>query len=293
MKLKTFLENYKKEIENATDEIIYEKNKMPTKLKEALNYVLRNGGKRLRPLLSLLTCYVLGGRVSKTIKISLCVELVHTSSLILDDLPSMDNSLTRRGKKSCWAMFGEDISILLAFALLNEAYYLLLKEATKFPQEKYPVEKYLEAFFEAIGFEGLILGQFFDLHPEKEKTFELLEKIHSLKTGSLFILSAKIGAMTAQAKQKELEALVIFAKNLGLAFQIQDDLFDLIGIEEEMGKPKGKDEKKITFTNILGIEDSKKAIDALIETSIEALKPLKEKGELLKEFASYVRERKN
>lgn len=293
MKLKTFLENYKKEIENAIDEIINEKSKIPPQLEEALNYVLKNGGKRLRPLLSLLTCYVLGGRVSKTIKISLCVELVHTSSLILDDLPSMDNSLTRRGKKSCWAMFGEDISILLAFALLNEAYYLLLKEATKFPQEKYPVEKYLEAFFGAIGFEGLILGQFFDLHPEKEKTFEVLEKIHSLKTGSLFILSAKIGAMTAQAKQKELEALVIFAKNLGLAFQIQDDLFDLIGIEEEMGKPKGKDEKKITFTNILGIEDSKKAVDALIDTSIEALKPLKEKSELLKEFASYVRERKN
>ncbi len=293
MKLKIFLENYKEEIEKAIEEIISEEKNIPPLLKEGLKYCLINRGKRIRPLLSLLTCYVLGGKVSKAIKLSLSIELVHTSSLILDDLPSMDNSLLRRGKKSLWAKYGEDLAILLAFALLNKAYYLLLKEALKFPQEKYPVEKYLEAFFEAIGFKGLISGQFLDLHPEKEKSFELLENIHSLKTGSLFILSVKIGAMAAQAKRKEIEALEIYAKNLGLAFQIQDDLLDLIGNEEDMGKPKGKDTKKITFTNILGIEDSKKAIDALIETSINSLKPLKEKGNLLQSFASYVRERKN
>lgn len=293
VKLKVFLENYKKEIEKNIEELLTEENNAPFLLKEGLKYSLKNGGKRLRPLLSLLTCHTLGGKAHKAIKLSLSIEIVHTSSLILDDLPSMDNSSLRRGKPSCWAKYGEDVAILLAFALLNEAYYLLLREALKFPQEKYPLEEYLNSFFKAIGFEGIISGQFFDLHPEKEKTFECLEKIHSLKTGSLFILSVKLGAMAAQAKQKEMEALEIYAKNLGLAFQIQDDLLDLLGKENEIGKPVHKDEKKMTFTSILGIEDSKKAVNALIETSIDSLKPLKEKGELLKEFALYVRERKN
>jgi len=287
------LENYRREIEKSLEEIVLEEGNIPPLLKEGLKYSLMNGGKRIRPLLSLLTCYVLGGKVSKAVKLSLSIELVHTSSIILDDLPSMDNSFLRRGKPSLWKKFGEDLAVLIAFSLLNSAYFLLLKEALKFPQEKYPVERYLEAFFKAIGFEGLISGQFFDLHPEKEKTFETLEKIHSLKTGALFILSVKLGAMAAQGKPKELEALEIYAKNLGLAFQIQDDLLDLLGDEKEMGKPKGKDTRKITFTNILGVEDSKKAVDALINTSIDALKPLKEKGGLLKEFAQYVRERKN
>jgi len=293
VKLKIFLENYRREIEKSLEEIVLEEGNIPPLLKEGLKYSLMNGGKRIRPLLSLLTCYVLGGKVSKAVKLSLSIELVHTSSIILDDLPSMDNSFLRRGKPSLWKKFGEDLAVLIAFSLLNSAYFLLLKEALKFPQEKYPVERYLEAFFKAIGFEGLISGQFFDLHPEKEKTFETLEKIHSLKTGALFILSVKLGAMAAQGKPKELEALEIYAKNLGLAFQIQDDLLDLLGDEKEMGKPKGKDTRKITFTNILGVEDSKKAVDALINTSIDALKPLKEKGGLLKEFAQYVRERKN
>jgi geranylgeranyl diphosphate synthase type II len=293
VKLKIFLENYRREIEKSLEEIVLEEGNIPPLLKEGLKYSLMNGGKRIRPLLSLLTCYVLGGKVSKAVKLSLSIELVHTSSIILDDLPSMDNSFIRRGKPSLWKKFGEDLAVLIAFSLLNSAYFLLLKEALKFPQEKYPVERYLEAFFKAIGFEGLISGQFFDLHPEKEKTFETLEKIHSLKTGALFILSVKLGAMAAQGKPKELEALEIYAKNLGLAFQIQDDLLDLLGDEKEMGKPKGKDTRKITFTNILGVEDSKKAVDALINTSIDALKPLKEKGGLLKEFAQYVRERKN
>lgn len=293
VKLKIFLENYKKEIEKAIEELLLEEKNAPPPLKEGLAYSLKNGGKRLRPLLTLLTCYVLGGKVSKAIKLSLSVELVHTSSLILDDLPSMDNSKVRRGKPSCWVKFGEDSAILIAFALLNEAYFLLLRETLKFPQEKYPLEEFLNCFFKAIGFEGIISGQFYDLHPEGEKSFDLLEKIHSMKTGALFILSVKLGAMAAQAKKKELEALETYAKNLGLAFQIQDDLLDLLGKEEEIGKPKGKDEKKITFTNLLGVEDSKKAIDALIQTSLDALKPLKEKGELLKEFALYVKGRKN
>lgn len=293
VKLKIFLENYKKEIEQSIEEILLEEKNAPPHLKEGLIYSLKNGGKRLRPLLTLLSCYVLGGKPSKAVKLSLSVEFVHTSSLILDDLPSMDNSKMRRGKPSCWVRFGEDSAILIAFALLNEGYYLLLKEAQKFPQERYPVEEYLNCFFKAIGFEGIISGQYWDLYPEKEKSFETLEKIHSLKTGSLFILSVKLGAMAAQAKRKEMEALEIYAKNLGLAFQIQDDLLDIIGKEEEMGKPKGKDLKKITFTNLLGIEDSKKAIEALIDTAINSLNPLKEKAELLKEFAIYVKGRKN
>lgn len=293
VKLKIFLENYKKEIERAIEESLQEQKNAPPLLREGLGYSLKNGGKRLRPLLSLLTCFVLGGKPSKALKLSLSIEFVHTSSLILDDLPSMDNSRMRRGKPSCWVKYGEDSAILIAFALLNEAYFVLLREAQKFPQERYPVEEYLSCFFKAIGFEGIISGQYWDLHSEGEKTFDTLEKIHSLKTGSLFILSVKLGAMAAQAKRKEMEALEIYAKNLGLAFQIQDDLLDLLGNEEEMGKPRGKDLKKLTFTNLLGIEDSKKAIDALIQTSLDALKPLKERGELLKEFAIYVKERKN
>lgn len=292
MKLQAFLEKYKNEIDKELKNLILEKKEAPFTLKEALEYVLLNGGKRIRPLLALLVCHVLGGKASKAIRLSLSIELLHTSSLILDDLPSMDNSSFRRGKPACHIKFGEDNAILLAFALLNEAYYLLLKEALKFPQDKYPVEKYLELFFEKVGFSGLITGQYLDLHSGKNIGFEDLEKIHSLKTGSLFILSVKLGAMAAQAKKREIECLEAYAKNLGLAFQIQDDLLDFFGEEKTMGKPKGKDIKKTTFLNAIGIEESKKAINALIQASIDSLKPLKEKAELLKEFSIYVRERK-
>ncbi len=293
MKLKIFLEKYKEEIEREIINLIKEQKKAPPLLKEAYSYVLSKGGKRIRPLLGILTCYVLKGKVSKFIRLSLSVELVHTASLILDDLPFMDNSPLRRGKPSCHIKYGEDNAVLLSFALLNEAYHLLLKEAIKFPQEKYPLEEFLESFFEAVGFGGLISGQYYDLHPEGEKTFDALEKIHSLKTGALFILSVKLGGMAAQAKKKDLDALEIYAKNLGLAFQIQDDLFDLLGDVKEIGKPIEKDKGKVNFSALLGIEGSKKAINTLIENSIKSLEPLQEEGELLKEFALYVRERKS
>lgn len=264
----------------------------PPRLTEAVRHALFNGGKRVRPLLALLAARTFGGKPSGPLDLACAVEMVHASSLILDDLPCMDDSALRRGKPALHKAFGEDVALLAAYALLSGAFRAAARAAARLPQERYPAERYVEELAGAIGTAGLVGGQYLDLHPPAAADFAALEYIHSHKTGALFIAAARLGAMAAQARPADLEAVTLYAKNLGLAFQIQDDLLDARGTAETLGKPVGQDAAKVTFFSLMGEQGCRKALDELIASSLRNLRPLRDSAPLLEKFARFIAERK-
>jgi len=251
---------------------------------------LFNGGKRVRPLLALLAARAFGGRTEGCVDLACAVEMVHASSLILDDLPCMDDSPLRRGKPALHMAFGEDVALLAAYALLGGAFRAAARGAARLPQERYPAEAYVDELAGAIGTAGLVGGQYLDLHPPTAVDFAALEYIHSHKTGALFIAAARLGAMAAQARPAELETVTGFAKNLGLAFQIQDDLLDARSTPEALGKPVGQDRGKTTFLTLSGETACRSAVDALLGAALAHLRPVGDPS-LLEAFVEYVRTR--
>jgi geranylgeranyl diphosphate synthase type II len=243
--------------------------------------------KRLRPILALLVADVLRGDPASVLPAGCAIEMVHTASLILDDLPSMDDAKTRRGRPTCHVAHGEASAILAAFALMNRAFAILAEGWDGGPDA--PQRSSIAAeLAKAIGQDGMIAGQSVDLRMEgRTIDFETLEFIHSRKTGALFMASAATGAMAARARAGELAAVVAYAKNLGLAFQIVDDLIDATG-GAEAGKDVGKDVKKTTFVSFSGVEGSRALAQELIGVSIAALSPFGPRAEPLRDLARYV-----
>ena len=244
--------------------------------------------KRLRPILALLVAEVLKGNPDSVLPAGCAVEMVHTASLILDDLPSMDDSKTRRGRPTCHVSHGEATAILAAFALINRAFEILAEGWDGGPDatQRAAVARELAR---AVGQDGMIAGQSADLlMTDRELDFPTLEFIHSRKTGALFTASAALGAMSARARPAELAAIVAYAKNLGLAFQIVDDLIDVTGGASEAGKDVGQDLKKTTFVSFAGIEGARALADELIAASQAALQVFGPRAEPLRELARYV-----
>jgi geranylgeranyl pyrophosphate synthase len=214
------------------------------------------------------------------------VELVHTASLILDDLPSMDDARQRRGRPACHLVFGEATATLTAFALINRAYEVLAEDEGLAADTRARLARELSR---AVGLEGMIAGQAADLaFTERAMDFRTLEFIHSRKTGALFTCCAALGAEAAGAAPGEREALVAYAKNLGLAFQIVDDLIDVTGRAAEAGKDVRQDAKKTTFVSFAGVEGARQIAQELVATSVEALAPFGPRAEPLRELARYV-----
>jgi geranylgeranyl diphosphate synthase type II len=248
--------------------------------------------KRIRPVLALMVAEVLRGDPEVVLPGGCALEMVHTASLILDDLPSMDNASTRRGRPACHITHGESTAILAGFALLNRAYEIL---AEGWPDGPGPVERATLAreLARAVGLGGMIAGQARDLAvTDTEIDFKTLEFIHSRKTGALFTASAAFGAVASRAKPNEIAAVSVYAKNLGLAFQIVDDLIDATGAPEEAGKDVGRDLKKTTFVSFSGVSGARELARELVEASQEALAVFGARAEALRELARYVVERK-
>jgi geranylgeranyl diphosphate synthase type II len=244
--------------------------------------------KRLRPILSLLVAEVLKGDPDSVLPAGCAIEMVHTASLILDDLPSMDDATTRRGRPTCHVEHGEAAAILAAFALINRAFEILAEgwEGGPDPEARAGIAQELAR---AIGFDGMIAGQSVDLQmTDRTIDFSTLEFIHSRKTGALFMASAALGAKTARARPPDVAAVVAYAKNLGLAFQIVDDLIDVTGGTAEAGKDVGKDLKKTTFVSFSGVEGARSLAEELIASSQEALQPFGARAQPLRELARYV-----
>jgi geranylgeranyl diphosphate synthase type II len=244
--------------------------------------------KRLRPVLALLVTEILGGEAAAVLPAAAAIEMVHTSSLILDDLPCMDNASERRGQAACHVAHGEATAILAAFALLNRAYEILAEGWPGGPDGagRSQIARDLSA---AVGVSGMIAGQARDLAVTDRKIdFPTLEFIHSRKTGALFIAAAALGASGAGASAAARAAVMAYAKNLGLAFQIVDDLIDVTGGVAEAGKDVGKDVKKTTFVSFSGIEGARALARELIAASEAALVPFAARAEPLRELARYV-----
>jgi geranylgeranyl diphosphate synthase type II len=253
-------------------------------VQRSMAYTLHAPAKRVRPVLTLLSAELCGGTESRALPAAAVTELVHAASLILDDLPSMDDAPLRRGRPSNHREFGEAIAILAAFGLLNLAFGTLAREYE--PPLASPL---VTLFSDAVGTCGLIGGQAADLTAtEQQISFEMLERIHRGKTGALFSAAATAGALTANASRESMSALVAFAKNLGLAFQIIDDLLDVEGDPAQTGKAIRTDARKTTFVSFSGIDGARQLAAELCETADRALTPFGARADRLRALSAFV-----
>jgi geranylgeranyl diphosphate synthase, type II len=259
-----------------------------TVVSKAMAYTLEAPSKRVRPVLALLAAELCGGSAARAVPAAAAMELVHTSSLILDDLPSMDDAALRRGRPANHVAFGEAIAILAAFGLLNHAYGALARGYDP------PLAAALAALVsDAVGTRGLIGGQASDLlATEQDIDFDLLERIHREKTGALFNASAVAGALTAGADASAIAALSAFAKNLGLAFQIVDDVLDVEGNPADTGKEVRKDARKTTFVSFSGVEGAHQLAAELCQAADGALTPFGRSADRLRALSAFVAARR-
>ncbi len=283
-----FLNQKQKSIEARLLELVSSMETEPRRLHESVHYSLFADAKRIRPIFALAVAMIFRVPEDELMDAGCAIEMVHTSSLILDDLPCMDGATMRRGKPANHIVFGEDTAILAAMFLLNRAYGILAGYRRTFFSPTLSAQ--LSAILSrSIGSEGIIGGQVVDLASKGKKIdLETLEFIHSRKTGALFYAAAEMGASFGKARDIERMAVLTFAKNLGLAFQISDDILDATSDPAVIGKDTGKDTDKTTFISFCGLDGSRKLAEELIQTAVEALRPVKSRADLLRGFAEFV-----
>ena len=264
----------------------------PAQLRPTLQKALRSPGKRVRGVLTLAVGEAVGAKPEKLVGAAAAIEMIHTCSLILDDLPSMDDALLRRGQPTLHREFGEDLAILSAVALLNHAYGVIAATHAECSPRRWPMQQVLQRVVDAVGWDGSIAGQAVDLHSEGSRLdFGTLEFLHSRKTGALVVAAAAVGGMLANIHPAPLQRIEVFAKNLGLAFQITDDVLDVTSNPEVLGKDVGKDEQRLTFVKLAGVEGARKLSEELVETSLSVIEPLGASARPLRDLAVLVRDR--
>ena len=264
----------------------------PKPLIEPLRRSLRSSGKRVRGVLTMAVGEAAGCKAEKLVDAAAAMEMIHTCSLILDDLPAMDDAILRRGATTLHREFGEDLAILAAVSLLNSAYGLVARNHAALNPRQWPMQQVIRRVSDAVGWDGTIAGEAVDLHSEGSSLdFDTLEFIHSRKTGALFVAAAAVGGMLANMSAAALGRIEVFAKNLGLAFQITDDILDVVGNPEQLGKDVGKDEQKLTFVKLAGVDGAKKLGVELVETSLASIANLGAAAQPLRDLAVMVRDR--
>lgn len=268
---------------------------VPSSLKESMTYSLMAGGKRLRPLLVIAACEALGGNGEAALDAACAVEMVHTYSLIHDDLPAMDNDDYRRGKLTNHKVYGEATAILAGDALLTHAFYTIARISAKHGIDAAPILAIVQDLAEMSGPRGMVGGQAADMEGEQGVTdLEHLQYIHQHKTGDLIIFSLLAGGRIAGGSERELEALRTFGSRLGLAFQIQDDILDLVGDEAKLGKKTQSDikQEKVTYPYFIGLEASQQQVESLTrEAKAAVLNAGFQDPERLLEIADYLMDR--
>lgn len=260
---------------------------------DSMNYSLKAGGKRLRPILTLEACKLVGGNEKDAYPFAVAIEMIHTYSLIHDDLPALDNDDLRRGRKTNHKVYGEAMAILAGDGLLNYAYEIMLRESLS----KGEPEKYLKAINEiakASGIYGMIGGQVVDIESEgKSIDMEKLDFIHMNKTAAIIIGCMRAGAIIGGASEEELENVTKYAKNIGLSFQIVDDILDIVGDEAKLGKKVGSDidNEKSTYPSLIGFEKSKETANKLIAEAKMSIDYINKDSEFLNNLADYIVDR--
>ncbi|MDO4744526.1 MAG: polyprenyl synthetase family protein [Clostridia bacterium] len=264
---------------------------------DAMRYSILAGGKRIRPVLALAVCDMLGGNLDDALRFAVSIECIHTYSLIHDDLPCMDNDDLRRGMPTCHKKFGEANALLAGDGLLTFAFDYMADFAQYKTLSAETVLKAMLQIAKSAGCDGMIGGQVVDLENEgkPDVTEETLTYMHNRKTGALIRVSVLAGAIVAGANDKQIEALIQFADGIGLAFQIQDDILDFVGDIESLGKPVGSDmeNEKTTYVTLLGIDKATEKAQRLTVDAISALEIFGDKAEFLKNLAMWLMGRKN
>jgi len=258
---------------------------------QAMHYSLFAGGKRLRPILCLAAAEAVGGGQEEALPLACALEMIHTYSLIHDDLPAMDDDDLRRGQPTCHKQFDEATAILAGDGLLTEAFYTLAAAAPRFQGREAMLLEVQELLSEAAGYRGMVGGQMLDLMAEGRRiTLKELEIVHRLKTGALLIAATRAGALAGGGSRPQVAALTAYGERFGLAFQITDDLLDVEGEAAEMGKAPGMDEKrqKATYPALLGLEASRQWAGHLVQEALAELEPFKERAAPLRELARYL-----
>ncbi|MEH2179491.1 geranylgeranyl diphosphate synthase CrtE [Nostoc sp.] len=292
--LAAYLKERQKLCDNALDrsiQVIY-----PEKIYEAMRYSLLAGGKRVRPILCLATCEMMGGTIEMAMPTACAVEMIHTMSLIHDDLPAMDNDDYRRGKLTNHKVYGEDVAILAGDGLLALAFESV---AIQTPQsvKREIVLQVIARLGRALGASGLVGGQIVDLESEGKSdiSLETLNFIHKHKTAALLEACVVCGGLITNASPEDVQRLTRYAQNIGLAFQIIDDILDITSTQEQLGKTAGKDQKaqKVTYPSLWGIEESRSKAQELVKAACVELEPFGDKAKPLQALAHFITSRNN
>ncbi len=267
------------------DELLDAQTEIPPQLKAAMAYMLQSGGKRIRSAMVMWCCEMVCGHVTAAAKIAAAaVEMVHTYSLIHDDLPAMDDDDLRRGQPSCHKQFDEATAILAGDGLLTLAFEVLTSEI----DEAGIAVRMVRTLAEAAGPSGMIAGQIADMHsPHANGSLERLQYIHMNKTAEMFAASTALGGIAGGADETQMQALLEYGMKIGLAFQIADDLLDITATSEQLGKTSGKDveQGKLTYPALVGEEKSRQILKRLTDEAIGALGCFGAPGEILRQLA--------
>ncbi|MBW4568966.1 MAG: polyprenyl synthetase family protein [Tolypothrix carrinoi HA7290-LM1] len=286
--LLAYLKERQKLCETALDNAI--PMRYPDKIYESMRYSLLAGGKRLRPILCLATCEMTGGTIEMAMPTACALEMIHTMSLIHDDLPAMDNDDYRRGKLTNHKVYGEDIAILAGDGLLAYAFEHVATSTQNVPTER--VLQVIARLGRALGAAGLVGGQVVDLESEGKPdiSLETLNFIHNHKTAALLEACVACGGVLTGVSSEDLQRLSRYAQNIGLAFQIIDDILDITATQEQLGKTAGKDQKanKVTYPKLWGLEESRSKAQQLIEAACVELDSFGDKAKPLIAIAQYI-----
>lgn len=296
MELKQYLKERCKLVDEALDKYLPREDELPFSLHKAMRYSVFAGGKRVRPILMLAACEAVGGELSKAMQAACAMEMIHTYSLIHDDLPAMDDDDFRRGNPTNHKVFGEATAILAGDALLTEAFILMSESAsaTVAPASLIAV---IGEIAHSAGSRGMVGGQVVDMESEGQSDidFATVQYIHTHKTGALIKASVKAGAILGGADNAGIDALTKYGEAVGLAFQVADDILDIEGTTEEIGKDAGSDEArgKATYPAAIGLAESKRRAQELVDMALQALDSFGPEAEPLREVAKYIVNRKS
>ncbi len=295
MDLKAYLNEKRAMVEEALKGIFPATDGPAADISRAMAYSLFAGGKRLRPILCMAGAEAVGGEARDVLPVACAIELIHTYSLIHDDLPVMDNDDMRRGKPTNHKVFGEAMALLAGDGLLTEAFHVMTRADFENRVEPRALLTVIGLIARAAGYEGMVGGQVVDIQSEgKEVDLSVVEFIHTHKTAAMIAASVSSGAILVGATKNQVKALTSYGQDIGLAFQVYDDLLDIEGDSRELGKNVGSDARqgKITYPTVAGLSRSREIQGELVERAIESLKPFDHRADPLRYIARYVIERR-
>jgi geranylgeranyl diphosphate synthase type II len=292
--LDSYLVSKRHQVDSALQELLKDPQN-PSRIRDAMTYSIMAGGKRIRPVLCIAGAEAVGGHAEDVIKAACALEMVHTYSLIHDDLPAMDNDDLRRGKPTCHVAFDEATAILAGDALLTLAFQILSSIDSDLMDHASKWLCVIHSISRAAGYQGMVGGQMKDMASEGILlTLDNLKEMHALKTGALINASVYSGAMLGGANSKQVKCLEQYAENVGLAFQVVDDILNVEGDPEVMGKAAGTDKtrRKSTYPSLMGLKQSKEFAKKLVNTALQALYNFDKRSDPLRAIAWYIIERK-